>query len=51
MSGKNTNFDDRKINKSNFDKSKKLSKIDEIDVDKILVSLNIMLMVSLDRYV
>ena len=38
MSGKNTNFDDRKINKSNFDKNKKLSKIDEIDVDKILVS-------------
>ena len=38
MSGKNTNFDDRKINKSNFDKSKKLSKIDETDVDKILVS-------------
>ena len=38
MSGKNINIDDRKINKSNFYKNKKLSKIDEIDVDKILVS-------------
>ena len=38
MSGKNIIFNDKKINKSNFYKNKKLSKIDEIDVDKILVS-------------
>ena len=37
MSGKNIIFNDKKINKSNFYKNKKLSKIDEIDVDKILV--------------
>ena len=33
MSGKNIIFNDEKINKSNFYKNKKLSKIDEIDVD------------------
>ena len=38
MSGKIIIFNDKKINKSNFYKNKKLSKIDEIDVDKILVS-------------
>ena len=38
MSGKNINFDNEKIKKSNFYKKKRLSKIDEIDVDKILVS-------------
>ena len=38
MSGKNIIFNDENINKSNFYKNKKLSKIDEIDVDKILVS-------------
>ena len=39
MSGKsiNFNFDDKKINKSNFCKNKKLLKIDETDVNKILV--------------
>ena len=37
MSGKNINFNDKKINKRNFYKKKKLSKIDDIDVDKILV--------------
>ena len=31
-------FDDKKINTSNFYKNKKLLKIDDIDVDKILVS-------------
>ena len=36
MSGKNINFDNKMISKSNFYKNKKLSKIDEIDVDKIL---------------
>ena len=38
MIGKNINVDEEKINKSNFYKDKKLSKIDEIDVDKMLVS-------------
>ena len=38
MIGKNINFDEEKINKSDFYKNKKLSKIDEIDVDKMLVS-------------
>ena len=38
MNGKNIIFSDKKINKSNFYKNKKLSKIDKIDVDKILVS-------------
>ena len=38
MSGKNIFFNDNKINKSNFYKNKKLSKIDDIDVNEILVS-------------
>ena len=47
MSGKNINFDDKKINKSNFYKNKKLFNLDidvnkidfiNIDVNKILVS-------------
>ena len=38
MSRKNINFNDEKIKKSNFHKNKKLSKIDEIAVDKTLVS-------------
>ena len=38
MSGKNIIFDDRKINKSNFYKNKKLYLIDDIDTNKILVS-------------
>ena len=38
MSGKNIIFDDKKINKSNSYRNKKLFKIDNIDVDKILVS-------------
>ena len=38
MSGKSINFDDKKINKSNFYKNKKLFKIGYIDVNKILVS-------------
>ena len=37
MSEKNIIFDNKKINKSNFYKNKKLSKIDEVDVDRILV--------------
>ena len=40
MSGNNKTFDDKKINKSKFYKSKKVLEIDDIDVDKILVSKN-----------
>ena len=39
MSGKSINFDDKKINKSNFYKNKKLFNIHDLDVNKILVSL------------
>ena len=40
MSGKNINFEDKKINvyKSNVYKNKKLFKIEKIDIDKIFVS-------------
>ena len=38
MSGKSINFDDKKINKSIFYKSKKLFNIHDLDVKKILVS-------------
>ena len=38
MSGKSINFDDKKINKSNFYKNKKLFSLNDIDVNKILVS-------------
>ena len=38
MTGKNIIFDDKKINKSNFYKNKKLPKIDDIDVNKVLIS-------------
>ena len=38
MSGKNINFEDKKINKSNFYKNKKLFNIHDLDVNKILVS-------------
>ena len=38
MSGKNINFDDKKIKKSDFYKNKKVNRIDDIDVNKILVS-------------
>ena len=62
MSGMNIIFNDNKIKKGNFYKNKILSKIDEIDVDKILASkkepsgtkkssLNIMvMMMSLGHY-
>ena len=39
ISGKNIIFDDKKINKSNIYKNKKLSKIDDIDANKILISI------------
>ena len=38
MSVKNINFNDKKIKKSDFYKNKKIIKIDDIDVNKILVS-------------
>ena len=38
MSGKSINFDDKKINKSNFYKNKKLFNIHDFDVNKILFS-------------
>ena len=38
MSGKKKIFNDKKMNKSNFYKNKKLFKIDEINFVKILVS-------------
>ena len=38
MSGKSINFDDKKINKSSFYKNKRSSDLNNIDVNKILVS-------------
>ena len=38
MSGKNTNFDDKKIKKSDSCKNKKVNRIEDIDFDKIFVS-------------
>ena len=38
MSGKSINFDNKKIEKSNFYKNKKIFNIYDIDVNKILVS-------------
>ena len=38
MSGKNINFDDKKITKNNFYKNKKINRIDDIGVNNILVS-------------
>ena len=38
MSGKNISFEDKKIKKCDFYKNRKIAKIDDIDVDKILVS-------------
>ena len=38
MSRKCINFDDKKNNKSNFYKNKKLFKMDDIDINEILVS-------------
>ena len=66
MSGKNINFDDKKIIKSNFYKNKKLFNIDDIDVNKTLISkkknhivqksqlntlLDMMITMSLDHYI
>ena len=38
MSGKKINFEDKKIKKSDFYKSKKITKINDINVNKILLS-------------
>ena len=38
MSGKNINFDDKKIRKSTFYKNKTINNIEDIDVNNILVS-------------
>ena len=43
---KKSNFDDKKINKNNLYKNKKLFKIDDIDT-----LLDIMTMMTLDHYV
>ena len=65
MSVKRINFEDEKINKSNFYKNKKLFNIHDLDVSKILdskkeshgtkihlnTSLDTMMMMSLDHYV
>ena len=37
MSGKSVNFDDEKIKKSEYSKNKKVSSVDYIDVNKILL--------------
>ena len=62
MIGKNINFDDKKIKRNEFYKNKKVTKIDKIDVNKILVSkeeqrihlnalLSTMIMMLLDHYI
>ena len=38
MSGKNVNFDSKKIKKVTFYKNQKVVKTDDIDINKILVS-------------
>ena len=40
MSGKNINFNDNKVQKSEFYENKKVFQIDDVDVNKILVSKN-----------
>ena len=65
MSGKSINFDDKKINKGSLYKNKKLLDLNNIDVNKILVSkknhmvqnshintlLDIMMVILLEHYV
>ena len=64
MSGKNVNFGDKKVRKSDFYKNKKVIKIENIDVNKILlfkeeplgkknylnILLDIMMMMLSDHY-
>ena len=65
MSGKNINFDDKKIKKIDFYKNQKAFQIDDIDINKIIVSkkepygtknalkyiIGYMIMMLLDHYV
>ena len=65
MSGKNINFNDKKIKKSTFYKNKTVNNIEDIDLNNILVSkkeayrnknsvkyfIGYKIMISLDRYV
>ena len=65
MSGKNINFDDKKIKRSSFYKNKKINNIEDIDINDILVSkkeqcgkkiltntlLDTMIIIILDHYV
>ena len=65
MSGKNINFDNKKIRKRTFYKNKTINNIEDIDVNNILISkknhtvqkihlntlLDIMIMMQLDHYV
>ena len=65
MSGKNIIFDDEKINKSNVYRNKKQFTIDDMDVNKTLISkkephgkkssledfIVIVIMMSLDHYI
>ena len=56
MSGKNINFNDKKIRKSNFYKNKTINNIEDIDVNNILVSkknhtlLDTTIKILLDHY-
>ena len=50
MSGENIISNDKKINKINFYKNKKLSNIGETDVNKILVSKKALLQKNLLKY-
>ena len=38
MSGKNINFDDKKIRKRGFHKNKEIYEIEDIDINNILIS-------------
>ena len=66
MNGKSINLNDKKIKKTEFNQNKKTSNIDDIDVNKVLVSkkeqygennsfiftlLDIMIMMLFDHYV
>ena len=42
MSGKSINFDDKKVNKSNFYNNKTLFNLNDIDLNKILVSKKVL---------
>ena len=50
MNGKSINFGDKKINRGNFYKNKKLFKIDDIDVNKILVTNKDYMIKNVSKY-